>query len=118
MSKGDGKWLELRRLGIHEFVNAMITGAEAAVKPAPNGLIKCVKALGLSAEEWVYIGDSRLDIRAVEEAGLISVRIETGVAGKELLTEEGPDCIVGEVSEALSWLSGFQENEGVYHGRL
>ena len=118
ISKGDGKWLELRRLGIDQLVDAMVTAAEAPAKPAPDGLIKCVKALGLLAEDCVYVGDSRLDIRAGKKAGLITVGIETGVAGKELLTEESPDYIVDEVSELMTCLNEFQENEEVYHGRI
>jgi HAD superfamily hydrolase (TIGR01509 family) len=117
MSKGDGKWLELRRLNIHRYVDAMVTAAEAAAKPAPDGLILCVKALGLLTQECVYIGDSRLDIRAGKEAGLLTVGIRSGVAGEELLVKEGADYIVGEVSEVLSCLSELQENGEAYHGR-
>lgn len=118
MSKGDGKWLELRRLNIHQYVDAMVTAAEAPAKPAPDGLILCVEALGLLTEECVYVGDSRLDIRAGKEAGLLTVGIQTGVAGKELLVKEGPDYIVGEVSELLSYLSELQDNGEAYHGRI
>jgi HAD superfamily hydrolase (TIGR01509 family) len=117
-TKGDGKWLELRRLGIDQLVDAMVTAAEAPAKPAPDGLLKCVKALGLLAEDCVYVGDSRLDIRAGKEAGLMTVGIQTGVAGKELLTEESPDYIVNGVSELMTCLNEFQENEEVYHGRI
>jgi HAD superfamily hydrolase (TIGR01509 family) len=118
MSKGDGKWLELRRLNIHRYVDAMVTAAEAAAKPAPDGLILCVKALGLLTQECVYIGDSRLDIRAGKEAGLLTVGIRSGVAGEGLLVKEGADYIVGEVSELLSCLSELQENGEASHGRI
>jgi HAD superfamily hydrolase (TIGR01509 family) len=118
MSKGDGKWLELRRLNIHSYVDAMVTAAEAAAKPSPDGLILCVKALGLLTQECVYIGDSRLDIKAGKEAGLLTVGIRSGVAGEELLVKEGADYIVGEVSELLSSLSELQENEKASHGRI
>jgi len=118
MSKGNGKWLELRRLNIHQYIDAMITAAEERAKPAPDGLISCAKALGLLTEECVYVGDSRLDIRAGKKAGLLTVGIQSGVAGKELLVKEGPDFILGEVSELLKCLSKLQENEEAYHGRI
>ncbi|UCE33712.1 MAG: HAD family hydrolase [Deltaproteobacteria bacterium] len=118
MTKGDGKWLELRRLNIHQYIDAMVTAAEAPSKPAPDGLISCAKALGLSTGECVYVGDSRLDIRAGKEAGLLTVGILTGVAGKELLIKEGPDYILGEVSELLNYLSEWETNGEVYHGRI
>jgi HAD superfamily hydrolase (TIGR01509 family) len=118
MSKGDGKWLELRRLKIAQYIDAMVTAAEAPSKPAPDGLISCAKALGLSTEECVYVGDSRLDIRAGKKAGLLTVGIQTGVAGKELLVKEGPDYILGEVPELLNYLSELQANGEAYHGRI
>jgi len=49
---------------------------------------------------------------------LLTVGIQTGVAGKELLVKEGPDYIVGEVSELLSYLSELQDNGEAYHGRI
>ncbi len=118
MGKGDGKWRELRRLHIDQYVDAMVTAAEAPAKPAPDGLILCVKALGLEAEDCVYIGDSRLDIRAGKKAGLLTVGIQTGVAGRELLAEEGPDYMVDEISELLSHLPEFHKTGGTYHGRI
>jgi HAD superfamily hydrolase (TIGR01509 family) len=118
MSKGDGKWLELRRLNIHQYIDAMVTAAEAPSKPAPDGLISCVKALGLSTEECVYVGDSRLDMRAGKKAGLLTAGIVTGVAGKESLIKEGPDFILGEVSELLNYLSELEANGEAYHGRI
>jgi phosphoglycolate phosphatase len=118
ITKGDGKWLELRRLNIHQYIDAMVTAAEAPSKPAPDGLILCAKELGLSTEECVYVGDSRLDMRAGKEAGLLTVGIQTGVAGKELLIKEGPDYIIGEVSGLLNYLSELETNGEAYYGRI
>ena len=117
-TKGDAKWLELRRLNIHQYIDAMVTAAEAPGKPAPDGLISCIKALGLSAEKCVYVGDSRLDMRAGKQAGLLTVGILTGVAGKELLLKEGPDYILGGVSELLECLSELEANGEAYHARI
>jgi HAD superfamily hydrolase (TIGR01509 family) len=118
MSKADGKWRELRRLHIHQYVDAMVTAAEAPAKPAPDGLILCVNELGLKAEDCVYVGDSRLDIRAGKKAGLLTVGIQTGVAGKELLAEEGPDYMVDEISELLVHLPELHKNGEACHGRI
>jgi phosphoglycolate phosphatase-like HAD superfamily hydrolase len=105
-------------LNIHHYIDAMITAAEAPAKPAPDGLISCAKALGLLTEECVYVGDSRLDIRAGKKAGLLTVGIQTGVAGKELLVTEGPDRIVGEVSELLNYLDELRANGETYYGSV
>ena len=118
ITKGDGKWLELRRLKIDQYIDAMVTAAEAPAKPAPDGLILCAKALGLSIEECVYVGDSRLDMRAGKEAGLLTVGIQTGVAGKESLIKERPDLVLDEVTELLNYLSELEANGEAYHGRI
>lgn len=109
MTKGEHKWLELRRLNIDQFVHVMVTGAEAPAKPAPDGLIKCIKELGLSAEECVFVGDSRVDVMAGKEAGVRTVAVHSGVARKDLLVEQGPDCVLADLNSFLSYLNELQK---------
>ena len=109
MTKGEQKWHELRRLNIHQFIDAMVTGAEAAPKPAPDGLIKCIKELGLSAGDCVFIGDSRVDVIAGKKAGVRTIAIHTGVADKKLLAEQRPDCILADLSLLFSCLGELQK---------
>ena len=111
MTRGERKWLELRRLNILKFVDAMVTGAEAPAKPAPDGLIKCIKELGLSAGECVFVGDSRVDIMAGKKAGVRTVAVHTGVATKELLTEQGPDYVLASLNSLFSYLNKLQKTE-------
>ncbi len=111
MARGEQKWRELRRLNIHQFVDAMVTGAEAPAKPAPDGLIKCIKELGLSTEECVFVGDSRVDVIAGKNAGVKTVAVHTGVANKELLAEEDPDYVLADLSSLCSYLSEWQKTE-------
>jgi phosphoglycolate phosphatase len=110
-SKGERKWLELRRLNIHQFVDIMVTGAEAAPKPAPDGVTKCVNELGLSPEECVFVGDSTVDIMAGKRAGVRTIAVHTGVADKELLTEHGPDYVLPDLNSLFSLLSELQKTE-------
>ena len=111
MTRGERKWLELRRLSIHQFVDSMVTGAEAPAKPAPDGLIKCIKELGLSVEECIFVGDSRVDVIAGRKAGVKTVAIHTGVAGKELLAEEGPDYLLSNLNLLFSHLNELAKTE-------
>ena len=111
MTKGERKWLELRRLSIHQFVDSMVTGAEAPAKPAPDGLIKCIKELGLSVKECIFVGDSRVDVIAGRKAGVKTVAIHTGVAGKELLAEEGPDYLLSNLNLLFSHLNELAKTE-------
>jgi len=110
-SKEEGKWLELRRLSIHQYVDAMVTAAEAPAKPAPDGVIKCIKELGLSPDDCMFVGDSRVDMIAGKKAGVKTVAVHTGVAGKKLLAEQGPDYILDDLNLLFSYLSDLQKTE-------
>ena len=89
----------------------MVTGAEAPAKPAPDGLIKCIKELGLSAEECVFVGDSRVDVIAGRKAGVKTVAVHTGVADKELLAEEEPDYLLGNLNLLIFHLNELPKTE-------
>jgi phosphoglycolate phosphatase len=101
-TSGERKWLELRRLKIDQFIDVVITGAEAERKPAPEGIVKCVQELGLSAEDCVFVGDAQSDIVTGKAAGVMTIAIATGVAEKGNLSQESPDAIVDSLAELLS----------------
>jgi len=111
MTRGEHKWTELRRLNVHRFIDIMVTGADAPAKPAPDGLIKCIKELGLSTKECVFVGDSRVDVIAGKKAGVKTVAIHTGVASKELLTEEEPDYVLADLDLLFSYLGELTKTE-------
>ena len=110
-SKGERKWLEIRRLTIRRFIDAMVTGAEAPAKPSPDGVIRCIQELGLSAEECLFVGDSRIDVIAGKRAGVRTLAVHSGVAGKELLAEQKPDCILANLDSLSSYLGELQKTE-------
>lgn len=111
MTKGEGKWRELHRLNIRQLVDAMVTAAEAPPKPAADGLMKCIQELGLSAEECVFVGDSRVDVIAGKKAGVKTVAVHSGVASKELLVKQGPDYILADLNALLFYLGEPQRTE-------
>jgi phosphoglycolate phosphatase len=98
-TSGEEKWLELRRLGIEQFIEVIITGADAPRKPAPDGIIKCLQEMGLSPEECVFVGDSQADIITGKGAGIVTIAIPTGVAREEILSQEGPEVIINNLTE-------------------
>ena len=111
MTTGERKWRELHRLNISHFIEVMVTGAEARSKPAPDGIIKCIQELGLSAQECVYVGDSRVDIIAAKKAGVRTIVIPTGVADRRSLAREKPDYILGDLTSLLPCLVELQKTE-------
>jgi len=87
------QWEELEKLQVAHFFDAMVTGAEAPRKPAPDTIIECLKRLKLLPEEAIFVGDSQADMMAAKAAGLRTVAVTTGVSHKEVLLEESPDFI-------------------------
>lgn len=108
---GERKWSELRRLNIHQYIDVMITSAEAQAKPAPDGLKKCIEELGLAPGQCIFVGDSRLDIIAGKNAGVRTVAIDTGVASRELLAEQVPDFILADLNSLILYLSEMKTEE-------
>ena len=94
MSVGNGKWRDLKNLGIDILIDAVVTAGETKPKPDPASLIKCTEELGLSRSECVFVGDSRADIIAGKRAGVQVIALPTGVATKDQLAEEKPDSML------------------------
>ncbi len=111
-TEGERSWLELRRLNADQFIDAMVTSAALAHrKPAPDGLIECMKELGLSAQECVFVGDSRADILTGKAAGVRTVAVTTGVAEGEALAQEGPDDIINSLAELPVLIRSLERDE-------
>lgn len=66
-------------------------------KPSADPLIECGKRLRVEMERIVYVGDSRIDIRAGKAAGTMTVGVLTGVDDYEALRAENPDAILDSV---------------------
>ena len=107
MSKGDGKWRELKNLKIDSFVDTVVTAGETKPKPDPASLIRCVKLLGLSMDECVFVGDSRADVIAGRSAGIQTIAVHTGVASREQLLEEVPDFLIDSLSQLTTHIKNI-----------
>ena len=99
MSRGDGKWRELKNLNIDSFVDTVVTAGETKPKPDPASLIKCAEELDLSLDECVFVGDSRADVIAGKSAGVKIIAVPTGVASRDQLAEEMPDFMLDTLSQ-------------------
>lgn len=117
-SKEESKWLELRRLSNHQYIDSMVTAAEVPGKPVPDGLIKCMGELGLYPEECIFVGDSQLDIIAGEKAGVKTVALCSGVSNKDTLAEQGPDFVSDDLNSLISYLSKLESTEEYKHANI
>lgn len=71
-------------------------------KPKTGMFIKAKKDLNIVLENSWVIGDSTRDILAAQNAGMKSILVQTGHAGKNSSYEATPDFIVKDLSEAVN----------------
>lgn len=94
----DDKLYLLNKAGVARLFEVIITTDDVpGRKPSPEPLIECGKRLGVSPERIVYVGDSRVDIRAGKAAGTKTIGVLTGMDGYDVLAAERPDAIIESV---------------------
>jgi len=93
------QWLGLEKLHVAQFIDAIVTGAEAQRKPAPDMIIECLRRLELSPQESIFVGDSQADVVAAKAAGLRTVAVTTGAGDMQALLAESPDFIFKDLLE-------------------
>jgi len=99
----DSKYLDpklhpLKTLGIEDLLQVIITTDKVPhKKPAADPLIECGKRLGVDMQKIVYVGDSRVDIKAGKAAGTMTIGVLSGVDNYESLKAEDPDAILDSV---------------------
>lgn len=72
-------------------------------KPAPGQLLGFCDATGLAPSECVMVGDSTHDLRAGRAAGMVTVAVLTGVAGREALAPQA-DVVLDSIAAMPDWL--------------
>jgi len=61
----------LKRLGLLEKFDIILSGEDVDhLKPAPDGIIKILDELGINKDETIYFGDSYVDMKACNAAGV------------------------------------------------
>ncbi len=73
-------------------------------KPAPDGVLSCMKKLDLKPEHCVYIGDSDVDVLTAKNAGIPSIGVAWGFRGEEELKAAGAGYIVHTPKEIAQLL--------------
>jgi HAD superfamily hydrolase (TIGR01509 family) len=89
--------------GIRAYLEVVIAIEDAPKKkPAPDPLIECARRLGVPHEKCMYVGDSHVDIRAGNAAGMMTLGVLTGLDDYETLKREHPTMILSNVSQIRS----------------
>jgi phosphoglycolate phosphatase len=74
------------------------------VKPHPEQLTSVLKALHVTGEETVMVGDHPIDIQAGKRVGMKTVGVLTGRTKRDEFEKAGADLILNKVPEILKIL--------------
>jgi HAD superfamily hydrolase (TIGR01509 family) len=96
------KLVPLIKAGLEEQLEAVVTTDDVRhKKPAAEPLILGSKILGIPPENCVYVGDTRVDIRAGKAAGMGTVGVLTGFDDRDALQKETPDAIISSIAQLI-----------------
>lgn len=90
----------LRRAGMEELFDAIISGEDAQLKPHPEPLLKALGQIDESPAGAVMIGDTYLDIEAGKNAGTKTIRATYGFHTERLHDPE-PDFFIDDIGDIL-----------------
>ena len=95
----------LTQLSMQHFFVTIIGGDTMPErKPAAAPLLEAAKRLNVNAAQCWMIGDSRTDINAARNAGMLVVAVPYGYNHGEDVTTLGPDAVVQSLMELVGWL--------------
>lgn len=106
-NKADFAVKKLRDVYFGDLVDVAIGEREdCRKKPAPDSVWQALKELGVSRERAVYVGDSDVDLRTAENAGIPCIPVSWGFRSREFLIENGadPERIADNVRELRAFL--------------
>lgn len=84
------------------FVSGEVAGIDP--KPDPTLTLRCIKAMNLSPDEILYVGDTKVDIATGHNAGLKTVGVTWGFRDRKELVDNHADYLVDHPSELLELL--------------
>jgi 2-phosphoglycolate phosphatase len=92
------KLAPLRKAGVNHLLQVIITADDVVnKKPHAEPLLKGSTELEVAVEHCVYVGDTRVDIRSGNAAGMKTVGVLTGFDDFIALEKEKPDAILDSI---------------------
>ncbi len=69
----------LRKFGAEDLIDVIVGGEDVTCeKPDPEGLLKAVETLGRDKQDVLYVGDSLVDAKTAQSAGVDFAAVLTG----------------------------------------
>ena len=79
---------------------------ELPKKPEPDVPLMIAKQLGYTPDETCFIGDSEVDIKTAQNAGMTSVAVTWGFRDREELISLNPDVLIDTPSQLRKFFCG------------
>ena len=98
----------VKRLAAQHFPGLLETavGESKTVrrKPNPDAVLAALREMGVAPEAAVYVGDTEVDLRTAENAGLACAAVGWGFRSVEELHAAGADHVFQSAEELSAWL--------------
>ena len=105
----------LKRFGITKFFEAVVPRNKVKyVKPNIEHLETTLKALKVSAEDALLVGDGTRDMQCARELRVIAVGLPRGVSSQKELMASGADYLVTSVTDLPMLVESIQQNQRNY----
>lgn len=88
----------------HNFEVILGASSEIPRKPSPIGALQISQQLRLSPEELIYVGDTDVDMKTANSAGMFSVGVLWGFRTKEELSKNGARYLLNHPWELIQML--------------
>jgi HAD superfamily hydrolase (TIGR01509 family) len=89
----------MRDAGVEKLLQVIVTADDVVnKKPHAEPLLKGCRNLEVAAAQCAYVGDTRVDIRSGNAAGMQTVGVLTGFDDFKALKRENPDAILDSIA--------------------
>ncbi|MBS3916061.1 MAG: HAD family hydrolase [Sulfuritalea sp.] len=90
----------LQRFGFAEWLKPVVSRDEVSrMKPGAEGILRVLAEWQLAADEVLFVGDSRADVRGARAAGLRVAIIRGGECSEAELADDPPDFMISRLDE-------------------
>lgn len=109
-NKADFAVKELQKIYFAEEIEVAIGEKEGILrKPAPDTVNQALRELGSVRKEAVYVGDSDVDIKTAENAGMPCISVTWGFRDREFLKEHGAGIFADTADDLEKYLQEADE---------
>ena len=99
----------LEDMNLKKYISYVVSAGDVEnAKPAPDMVLKTLKALGYNNDEAIVVGDTRFDILMARNAGVKSIGVTYGNGKPSELRDAGADYIIDDFSDVLNIISKSQ----------